>query len=60
MRARIALWYARLQKEEGQTAVEYGVLLALILAISVGLITTLGLDVKGAFQSIVDAMPGGS
>ena len=51
MRAR-GLW----DREEGQAAVEYGVLVALIIAICVVVITTLGKDVSGAFQSVVDAL----
>lgn len=43
-------------REEGQAAVEYGVLVALIIAVAVGVITTLGLDVKQAFQTVVDAL----
>jgi pilus assembly protein Flp/PilA len=42
--------------EEGQAAVEYGVLVALIIAIAVGVIATLGTDVKAAFQTVVDAL----
>jgi pilus assembly protein Flp/PilA len=59
MLARVSLWIASLRKEDGQTAVEYGVLLALILAISIGVITAVGLDVQAAFQDVVDALPGG-
>jgi Flp pilus assembly pilin Flp len=43
-------------REEGQAAVEYGVLVALIIAVSVVVITTLGTDVSGAFQDVVDAL----
>ena len=45
-----------LDREEGQAAVEYGVLVALIIAVCVAVITTLGTDVKAAFQSVVDAL----
>jgi Flp pilus assembly pilin Flp len=62
MRERIALWMGKvrdaLRVEDGQTAVEYGVLLALILAISVLVITAIGVDVKGAFNAIEDAVNG--
>ncbi|TMC48516.1 MAG: Flp family type IVb pilin [Chloroflexi bacterium] len=51
MRAR-GLW----DREEGQAAVEYGVLVALIIAICVVVITTLGKDVSGAFQSVVSSL----
>jgi pilus assembly protein Flp/PilA len=45
--------YALLKQEEGQAAVEYGVLVALIIAVAIGVISTLGTDVSGAFQSVV-------
>lgn len=41
-------------REEGATLVEYGMLVALIAAISVGVVTTLGTDIQAAFQKIVD------
>jgi len=56
MTARVALWIASLRNEEGQTAVEYGVLLALILAVSVAIITALGLNVLDAFTLINNAI----
>ena len=43
-------------REEGQAAVEYGVLVALIIAVSVAIIKTLGTDVSDAFQSVVTAL----
>ena len=43
-------------REEGQAAVEYGVLVALIIAVCVAIITTLGTDVSSAFQSVVSAL----
>jgi len=45
--------------EQGATAVEYGMMVALIAAVIVGLITTLGTDIKTAFQTIITAIPGG-
>jgi len=42
--------------EEGQAAVEYGVLVALIIAVCVTVIETLGGDVSDAFQSVVDSL----
>jgi Flp pilus assembly pilin Flp len=52
------LMYARglWDREEGQAAVEYGVLVALIIAVCVGVIDTLGGDVSGAFQSVVNSL----
>jgi len=43
-------------REDGQAAVEYGVLVALIIAVAVGVITLLGADVTAAFQKIVTAI----
>lgn len=43
-------------REEGATAVEYGIMVALIAAVIVGVVTTLGTEVKGAFQKVVDAI----
>ncbi len=48
--------FALLKQEEGQAAVEYGVLVALIIAVAVGVITTLGVDVSAAFNSVVTAL----
>jgi Flp pilus assembly pilin Flp len=42
-------------REEGQAAVEYGVLAALIIGVCVAIITTLGTDVSGLFNSAVAA-----
>jgi pilus assembly protein Flp/PilA len=49
----------KLRREDGQAAVEYGVLLALILVVSIVVIGTLGGEVKDAFQAVVDKIPGG-
>jgi pilus assembly protein Flp/PilA len=46
-----------MRNEEGATAVEYGMLVALIAAVIVGVVTTLGTQVQAAFQSISDALP---
>jgi pilus assembly protein Flp/PilA len=55
--ATLTRWYLELRdRNEGQAAVEYGVLIALIIAVSVVIITTLGTDVKAAFQKVVDAI----
>ena len=57
---RIMCWLATFRRDEGQAAVEYGVLLALILLLSIGVIFALGGEVRDAFQGVVDAMlPGG-
>lgn len=43
-------------RERGATAVEYGLLVALIAAVIVGVVATLGGQVSSAFQSIVSAL----
>ena len=43
-------------REEGQASVEYGILAALIIAVSVAIITTLGNDVSNLFNSVVTAL----
>ncbi len=43
--------------DRGATAVEYGLLVALIAAIIVGIVATVGTDVQAAFQKIADALP---
>jgi pilus assembly protein Flp/PilA len=44
-------------EEEGATAVEYGLLVALIAAIIVGVVAILGTQIQAAFQTVVDALP---
>jgi pilus assembly protein Flp/PilA len=43
--------------ERGATAVEYGLLVALIAGVIIVVVTALGLSVQGAFQDVVDALP---
>lgn len=45
-----------LRNENGATAVEYGMLVALIAAVIVLVVTTLGTDIQAAFQKIVNAI----
>ena len=42
--------------EQGATAVEYGLFVALIAAVIVTLVKTLGTKIQAAFQSIVTAL----
>jgi pilus assembly protein Flp/PilA len=44
------------RNEQGATAVEYGMLVALIAAIIVTVVGTLGGQISTAFQTIVDAL----
>lgn len=41
----------RFEREDGATMVEYAIMLVLIAAISMAIITTIGLDVRGLFES---------
>ena len=50
----------QLTDEEGATGVEYGLLVALIAAVIVTIVATLGGQIATAFQAIVDALPGGA
>ena len=44
-------------RDKGATAVEYGLLVALIAAVIVGVVGILGGQVTAAFQTVVDALP---
>jgi pilus assembly protein Flp/PilA len=46
-----------LREEEGATATEYAVMLALIIVIALGAITALGEKVSGTFSDIESSMP---
>ncbi len=43
--------------EEGATAVEYGIMVALIAAVIVTIVGTLGTQVKTAFTTVSGALP---
>ncbi|MGX9900241.1 Flp family type IVb pilin [Arthrobacter sp. SA17] len=47
----------RLSNEKGATAVEYGLLVALIAAVIIAVVATLGTQIEAAFQTIVDELP---
>jgi len=49
-----------LRDESGQGMVEYGLILALIAVVVIGVMTTLGGQVEGIFQSIVDGLTPGT
>jgi len=60
MITRLYVWMQTLRDEErGATAVEYGMLVALIAAALVLIVGTLSGAIQGAFQEIVDALGGG-
>jgi len=47
-----------LKREDGPTAVEYAVMLALIIVVCIGAITTLGTNAKTTFTSVGNAVGG--
>lgn len=53
--------YARMRNcmemDEGATAVEYGIMVALIAAVIITVVIALGTEVQAAFQAVVDALP---
>jgi Flp pilus assembly pilin Flp len=44
------------KKEEGQTMAEYGVVLAVITVLIVGVLATLSTSIQGQLQSVVDVL----
>lgn len=42
--------------ESGATAIEYGLIAALIAVVIIGAVTTLGTGIDAAFQSVSDAV----
>jgi pilus assembly protein Flp/PilA len=44
------------KREDGPTAVEYAVMLALIIVVCIGAITTLGTNAKSTFTSVGNAV----
>lgn len=53
--------YVRLQtamiRDEGATAVEYGIMVALIAAVIVGVVAAIGTKLNGAFGTVNAALP---
>jgi pilus assembly protein Flp/PilA len=49
-----------LQREDGPTAVEYAVMLALIIVVCIGAITTLGKNANSTFTSVGAAVSVGT
>ncbi|ABI81935.2 Flp pilus major pilin [Syntrophotalea carbinolica DSM 2380] len=46
-----------IRSEEGATATEYAVMLALIIIVAIGAITFLGKKVNNTFQNIAESLP---
>lgn len=45
------------RKDRGATAVEYGLMVALIAAVIIAVVVTLGKQINGAFTSVSDKLP---
>ena len=50
----------RLHNDRGATAVEYGLIVALIAAVIIVVVTTLGTNIRAAFCTIVNGTGGGA
>jgi pilus assembly protein Flp/PilA len=46
-----------LTNKEGATAVEYGIMVALIAVVIIATVTTVGTRLDGVFQTVRDALP---
>jgi pilus assembly protein Flp/PilA len=51
---------AEIRNEGGATAVEYGIMVALIAAVIVAIVAALGGKVATAFETVCNALPGGA
>lgn len=49
-----------LSSEDGPTAVEYAVMLALIVVVCLTAISSIGTNAKNTFQSVSDSLAGGT
>ncbi len=49
-----------LQEEEGVTAIEYGVIAALIIVVCITIITTVGTNLNTTFSKVASATTAGS
>ena len=49
-----------MKKEDGPTAVEYAVMLALIIVVCIGTLTALGNNANATFTTVKNALPTGS
>ena len=58
---RLLKWYIAIKEwERGATAVEYGLIVALIAAVIVAVVALLGKQILAAFQTVVDQLPAGT
>ncbi|HNA98473.1 MAG TPA: Flp family type IVb pilin [Marmoricola sp.] len=52
--------FQMLRNEKGATAVEYGLMIALIAAVIIAAVTLLGGNLNGIFEDVADAVPAGT
>jgi pilus assembly protein Flp/PilA len=52
----LARVFLALRREEGQAMAEYGIILALIAAVVIVLLVTLGGQIQNALQTVVNAL----
>jgi pilus assembly protein Flp/PilA len=61
MGSHIAAWVIDfLKKEDGPAAVEYAIMLALIIVVCLGAITTIGQNANATFQTVGASLSGSS
>jgi pilus assembly protein Flp/PilA len=48
---------SRMQSERGATAVEYGIMVALIAAVIIATVTTIGTNLNAVFTKVANALP---
>ena len=48
------------KEEDGATAVEYGIMVALIAGVIIGVVTTLGTNLETTFSNVANQLPLGS
>lgn len=56
MKQRLLRYAAIFKQDRGATAVEYGLIVALIAAVIVTVVATLGTEITAAFQTVVDSL----
>jgi len=56
MLAAITTQWLKLNREDGQAMAEYGIILALVAAVVIGVLITLGGDINSALNSVVSAL----
>jgi pilus assembly protein Flp/PilA len=59
MMMRIGFWFLSLRhRQRGQGLVEYALILVLVAIVVIGVLTTLGTRIQGAFNDIVGSLGG--